>query len=119
MNLSGVCKSKLSWGMVCLLILSAGSRTTLGSPSFTGLGDLPGSDFESQAYSVSSDGSVVVGKGSVEGRGRYGCSRGRLQPHFKAITHSPGLSTPLQFILSREYIMPTGERVRLFRVDSV
>ncbi len=31
-------------------------------PSFQGLGDLPGGEFQSEAYGVSSDGSVVVGK---------------------------------------------------------
>ena len=61
---SYVCKSKLSWGMVCVLILSAGSQTAWGQASFTGLGDLPGGVFKSSARGVSSDGSVVVGSGS-------------------------------------------------------
>lgn len=39
-------------------------RTVHGGPVFRGLGDLPGGYFESEAYDVSSDGSVVVGLGS-------------------------------------------------------
>ena len=57
---SYVCKSKLSWGIVSLLILSAASKTALAQPSFTGLGDLPSGSFYSQSHDISSDGSVVV-----------------------------------------------------------
>ena len=32
------------------------------TPSFQGRGDLPGGDFESYAYDISADGSVVVGQ---------------------------------------------------------
>ena len=47
---------------VILSLLPAAQAQTA---SFTGLGDLPGGDFDSQAYSVSADGSVVVGKGKT------------------------------------------------------
>ncbi len=47
---------------VLLSLLPAAQAQTA---SFTGLGDLPGGDFDSQAYSVSADGSVVVGKGKT------------------------------------------------------
>jgi probable HAF family extracellular repeat protein len=39
--------------------------TQAQTASFTGLGDVPGGDFDSHAYSVSADGSVVVGKGKT------------------------------------------------------
>jgi probable HAF family extracellular repeat protein len=41
-------------------VLIAGG-TAMAGASFQGLGDLPGGSFYSRAYSVSSDGSVVVG----------------------------------------------------------
>jgi len=36
-------------------------------PSFTGLGDLPGGDYQTRAYGISGDGTVVVGEGAGPG----------------------------------------------------
>lgn len=55
-------------------IIAVGLRGALASanqPSFMGLGDLPGSEFNSSAAAVSYDGSVVVG-GSVSTMGHQG-----------------------------------------------
>ena len=43
----------------CLVLY--GSVTAQAAPLFTGLGDLPGGSFYSQAKGVSADGAVVVG----------------------------------------------------------
>lgn len=60
MYLSYVCKTKLSWAVVCLLILTAGSKAALGQASFQGIGDLSGGIFKSESFDVS-DNSTVVG----------------------------------------------------------
>ena len=51
----------LALSMLLALVPAAQAQTA----SFTGLGDLPGGDFNSHAYSVSADGSVVVGRGKT------------------------------------------------------
>lgn len=49
--------------MNSVLSVFSGATPTLAA-SFTGLGDLPGGRFFSQALGVSADGSVVVGRGN-------------------------------------------------------
>ena len=45
--------------------------------------------------------SIFVKKGVCQGRGGHVCPGGNTRPNFKAITHTPDLSTPLQLILPR------------------
>jgi len=48
--------------MVAVVLACLGGRLS-AAVSFTPLGDLPGGSFESSAYGVSADGSIVVGNG--------------------------------------------------------
>jgi len=50
------------WFVASTLVVALVSVPAFAAtPSFQGLGDLPGGDFESEAYAVSADGRVVVG----------------------------------------------------------
>src|SRR5688572_12041806 len=48
---------------------AAGVDLTTGGASLTALGDLPGGTFSSQAFGISGDGSVVVGRGTAASGG--------------------------------------------------
>jgi len=50
-------------GIICMLFINTNSFAQ--HSSFQGLGDLPGGIFESNAFGVSSDGSVIVGYGTT------------------------------------------------------
>ena len=57
----------------------------LAQASFQGLGDLPGGDFNSAAYAISADGSVVAGQSSsASGSGATYLIKARKRPHFSA-----------------------------------
>jgi uncharacterized membrane protein len=54
--------------LTALVLASLGNIAEADSaPAFQGLGDLPGGPFDSSAFGVSADGSVVVGNGTVAG----------------------------------------------------
>jgi len=51
----------MTWSLVLVFLTGLVSVEAAAEPSFTGLGDLPGGSYESNAWGVSGDGSVVVG----------------------------------------------------------
>jgi uncharacterized membrane protein len=53
-------------------LLLAISGTAAAQPTFTGLGDLPGGQFYSEAWGVSADGSAVVGGSIINGNVLFG-----------------------------------------------
>ncbi len=57
------CRAWVVWVVTGGLAASAFAGTACAA-SFTGLGDLPGGRFDSKAYGISGDGSVVVGTGA-------------------------------------------------------
>src|SRR5262245_17814646 len=54
------------------LTVAAGAASALAQPTLTGLGDLPGGSFHSEAWGVSADGSVVVGASIINGNVLFG-----------------------------------------------
>ena len=58
-----LCRSSVAFSCA-ILILICGATALAGpvaEPSFQGLGDLPGGEFQSEAFGVSGDGTIVVG----------------------------------------------------------
>ena len=51
---------------LALLATALTAASASAQPLFQGLGDLPGGSFESWAWTVSADGSVVIGMGSSD-----------------------------------------------------
>ncbi len=61
---------KAKW-IICAAVLAMGAAAAYGAtPSFQGLGDLPGGDYGSYAASVSADGTVVVGSSKSASDGK-------------------------------------------------
>ena len=60
--------TRLIWQFVMIVVtVGAGSAAARGTtPSFRGIGDLPGGAYNSEANAVSGDGTVVTGSGSTD-----------------------------------------------------
>ena len=57
---------KQSMQLSLLVAIASAPLPSTHAAYFTGLGDLPGGDFSSQALAISSDGKVVVGEGTTQ-----------------------------------------------------
>src|SRR5690242_17639301 len=55
-----------------LLALAGAAATSSAQPTFTGLGDLSGGQFYSEAWAVSADGSAVFGASIINGNVLFG-----------------------------------------------
>jgi probable HAF family extracellular repeat protein len=60
------------FALVGAAVFGVGGCAACAQPSFTGLGDLPGGQFYSDAWGVSADGSAVVGSSLISGNVLFG-----------------------------------------------